>query len=149
MSADQNDGLGEVAGAGASGGETRGAGAGGGDGLSAAQRATLRRILSEFADGIERVDLFGSRATGGHRPNSDLDLALHGALSEAEVDRLWTLLHESNLPFSVDVKSYAQTRYAPLRAHMDQVRKTLFTHEDLAREQTANAGGRKVAREGE
>ena len=100
-------------------------------GLSHRQTETLRRILARHADNIERVDIFGSRAKGTHRPNSDLDLVIHGSLTESQIDRLWTLFQESNLPFSVDVKSYHLTRYAPLKAHMDTVRKTLFTHEEL------------------
>ena len=100
-------------------------------GLSHRQTETLRRILARHADNIERVDIFGSRAQGTHRPKSDLDLVIHGSLIESQIDRLWTLFQESNLPFSVDVKSYHLTRYAPLKAHMDTVRKTLFTHEEL------------------
>lgn len=107
------------------------------DGLNTAQRATVRRILSAFADQIERVDIFGSRAKGTQRPNSDVDLVLHGAVDEAAVDRLWTLFQESNLPFSVDIKSYEQTQYAPLRTHMDEVCITLFTHEELMQEKAA------------
>ncbi len=106
-------------------------------GLSAQQIETLRRILAPYAERIERVDLFGSRAKGSQRLNSDLDLVVHGTLSEADIDRLWTLFQESNLPFSVDVKSYAHTRYAPLKAHMNSVGKTLFTHEELVEAQAA------------
>lgn len=101
------------------------------DGLSSLQRETIRQILSTYGNQIMRVDIFGSRAKGTQRPNSDLDLVLHGVLDDAAIDRLWTLFQESNLPFSVDVKNYAQIRYAPLRAHMDNVCKILFTHEDL------------------
>ena len=100
-------------------------------GLTAQQRETVRRIVSVCAERITRVDVFGSRAKGTHRDYSDLDLVLHGSLSEADVDRLWTLFQESNLPFSVDVKCYEHTHYQPLKAHMDAVGITLFTHEDL------------------
>jgi predicted nucleotidyltransferase len=108
----------------------------------------MRRILAEFADEIERVDIFGSRASGAWRPNSDVDLVLHGAVSEATVDRLWTLFQECSLPFSVDVKSYEQTRYAPLRAHMDAVCRTLFTHEELMGEKAAIEAGPRAPGQG-
>lgn len=85
-------------------------------GLSHGQTETLRRILARHADSIERVDIFGSRAQGTHRPNSDLDLVIHGSLTESQIDRIWTLFQESNQPFSVDVKSYPLTRYAPLES---------------------------------
>lgn len=106
-------------------------------GLSAQQIETLRRILAPYAGRIERVDLFGSRARGCQRFNSDLDLVVHGTLSEADIDRLRTLFQESNLPFSVDIKSYTHTRYAPLKEHMDAIGKTLFTHEELIEAQAA------------
>ena len=100
-------------------------------GLSSAQLETLKRILSLFADEIERVDVFGSRAQGTQRHNSDLDLVVHGHLDDARIDRLWTLFQDSNLPFSVDVKNYQQVQYSPLRAHMDEVCSPLFSHDEL------------------
>ena len=100
-------------------------------GLSRLQRCTLQSILALFAHDIERVDVFGSRATGTHRPNSDLDLVLHGPINSTAIDHLWTRFQESNLPFSVDIKNYRDIHYAPLKAHMDRVCKTLFTQQDL------------------
>ena len=100
-------------------------------GLSDRQLAVLKQILALYAEEIASVDLFGSRATGDYRPNSDVDLVLRGGIKEKQIDRLWTLFHESNLPFSVDVKSYELTTYPPLKAHMDKVCKTLFTQHDL------------------
>ncbi|MCY4486423.1 MAG: nucleotidyltransferase domain-containing protein [Deltaproteobacteria bacterium] len=100
-------------------------------GLTAKQLLTIKRILAPYADIITRVDLFGSRATGTCRPDSDIDMVLHGQLDERTIDRLWTLFHESNLPVAVDVKSYDLTTYRPLRDHMDEVRQPLFTQLDL------------------
>ena len=99
-------------------------------GLSSRQLATVRRILQPWAHRITAVDVFGSRATGAWRPNSDLDLLLHGDLDDREIDRLWTLFHESNLPFAVDVTSYDLTTHEPLREHMDRVRRSLFESRD-------------------
>ena len=95
-------------------------------GLSRKQLATVSQILAPWADRITAVEVFGSRATGAYRPNSDLDLLLHGTLEQRTIDRLWTLFHESNLPFAVDVKSYDLITYEPLRNHMDRVRRPLF-----------------------
>ena len=100
-------------------------------GLSDRQLAVLKQILALYAEDIASVELFGSRATGDYRPNSDVDLVLRGGIKEKQIDRLWTLFHESNLPISVDVKSYELTTYPPLKAHMDKVCKTLFTQQDL------------------
>ena len=95
-------------------------------GLSSRHLAPLPRILEPWANRITAVEVFGSRATGAWRPNSDLDLLLHGDLDQRAIDRLWTLFHESNLPFAVDVTSYDLTSHEPLREHMDRVRRPLF-----------------------
>ncbi|PCJ55920.1 MAG: nucleotidyltransferase [Candidatus Hydrogenedentota bacterium] len=100
-------------------------------GLTSHNLEVIGGILGTLAPKITQVDLFGSRSTGNYRPNSDVDILLHGNLNQEEIDRLWTLFHESNLPLSVDITSYELTHYAPLKAHMDRVRKTLFTQQEL------------------
>ncbi len=100
-------------------------------GLSNRHLTILKQILSPYAEEITSVELFGSRATGGYRPNSDVDLVLRGVLEEKHIDRLWTMFHESSLPFSVDVKSYELTTYPPLKAHMDKICKPLFSRQEL------------------
>ena len=100
-------------------------------GLSDRQLMVLKQIFSLYAEEIASVGLFGSRATGDYRPNSDVDLVLRGSIKEKQIDRLWTMFHESSLPFSVDVKSYEMTTYPPLKAHIDKVCKTLFTQQEL------------------
>lgn len=100
-------------------------------GLTTRQMALIRQILAPYADRIERVDLFGSRAKGTQRPNSDVDLVLHGTLSAKDVDRIQALFRESSLPYSVDVKDYARIAYPPLREHIDRMARRLFTHEQL------------------
>ena len=100
-------------------------------GLSTRHLETIKRILAPYSCHINRVALFGSRATGNYRGNSDIDLVLYGDLEEEWVDRLWTTFNESNLPFSVDVKGYELIKYRPLREHIDQVGKLLFTRGEL------------------
>ena len=100
-------------------------------GLSEAALETIRAILANFGDEITQVDLFGSRATGSKRENSDIDLVVHRDVREATIDRLWTLFNESNLPFSVDVAGYESTTYPPIREHIDAVSQCLFTAEEI------------------
>lgn len=100
-------------------------------GLSERQLRTIKAILSQYADEITRADLFGSRAMGNYRANSDIDLVLRGNIREESVDRLWTLFQESSLPVSVDVRSYELTTYPPLRTHIDKVCRPLFTQREL------------------
>ena len=100
-------------------------------GLTDRHIETMRAILATYADHILQVNLFGSRATGNYRPNSDIDLVLHGDVPEEYIDRLWTLFSESNLPVSVDVKGYDHISYPPFKRHIETVQKCLFTQEDL------------------
>lgn len=92
---------------------------------------TIRGVLANFADEITRVDLFGSRATGNHRGNSDVDLAVHGDVKDTTIDRLSTLFNESSLPFSVDVASYNSLTSRPLKSHIDAVGQCLFTAQEI------------------
>ncbi len=101
-------------------------------GLTPAQRQIVIDILKTQVDRIERVAVFGSRAKGSHRANSDLDLVLYGTATDADCDRLGTLFQDSALPISVDVKSYACVTYPPLRAHMDAAARVWLDREDMA-----------------
>lgn len=99
--------------------------------LSDWDRDWLRTILADFGDRIDEIALFGSRATGTARANSDIDLVIYGRLDEADVDRLWTLFDDSPISVSVDVIAYDRELYPPLRRHIDRTRQVLFTNEQL------------------
>lgn len=111
-------------------------------GLSPPQLAEIARILAPFAEWIDSVALFGSRATGAFRANSDIDLVIHGPLSEAALDRLWTLFDASTLPLKVDVLAYDRIAAPALKAHIDAVGQPLFTREDLQASVVAGQQGR-------
>lgn len=100
-------------------------------GLSSDQLNIIRGVLSPYALVITQVGLFGSRALGTARPNSDIDLVLYGPLTEAMEDRIWTLFDESSLALKVDVSAYDLLSYPPLRLHIDEVMQPLFEQADL------------------
>lgn len=91
----------------------------------------LRQVFAPFAARIDRVCLFGSRATGTARENSDIDLVVYGALDEADLDRIWTMLDESSLPLRADVVGYDNIAHQPLREHIDRAAALLFSADDL------------------
>lgn len=99
--------------------------------LSDTARDEIRRVLKPFADRIASVAVFGSRANGRARHNSDIDLVIHGDITQDRVDRLWTLFEESDLPVTVDVLAYSPNLYPPLKQHIDSCSVTLFTHDEL------------------
>ena len=72
-------------------------------GLSAAILDDLRRGFSAYPE-IERVLIFSSRAKGGFRDGSDIDLAVFApAMSAERFTRLWNELDALPLLFKLDV----------------------------------------------
>lgn len=94
-------------------------------------REHLRRILALFAPYISSAAIFGSRATGRARPNSDIDLVLYGDLTQEHVDRLYTLFEESDLAVTVDVIAYTPVLSPVLRHHIDRFAQPVFSRDDL------------------
>jgi len=101
-------------------------------GLSPHHLAIIAEVLAPFADRITEAALFGSRATGRARPNSDIDLVLFGDIDQPTLDRIWTRFDESPLPFTVDVQADRLIAYPPLKAHIASVKRPLFVQRDLS-----------------
>lgn len=99
--------------------------------LSPSERKTLTKVLAPFADRIERVGVFGSRATGRARPNSDIDLVVYGNVDPELEARLWTLFEDSDLAVEVDIAAYSLIRHEGLKRHIDATVKTVFDVEEL------------------
>lgn len=72
-------------------------------------RAILRAILRAHLPAGTRVHVFGSRAHGGARRYSDLDLALSGdrPIDPGTIAALAEALSESDLPYRVDLVDLA------------------------------------------
>lgn len=100
-------------------------------GLNERQIEMIRSVLCAAADKIDSVGLFGSRATGKYRDNSDIDLVLYGPLAQDDIDRLWTLFDSSDLPIKVDVVGYDLIQHPPLKEHIDDCMKPLFARREL------------------
>lgn len=100
-------------------------------GLTDRQLNSLRRSLAPWADVIDRVAVFGSRATGRWRPASDIDLVIFGTPTDLQRLRMAGALDDSDLPVTVDIVVYDQITSAELKAHIDRVALSLFTREEL------------------
>ena len=69
--------------------------------------AIVKRALAEKT---YRAYLFGSRATGSHNLNSDVDIAILAKETvDLEPSLARELLAESNIPFTVDLVNMSQT----------------------------------------
>ncbi|MGD0526494.1 MAG: nucleotidyltransferase domain-containing protein [Polyangiaceae bacterium] len=91
-------------------------------GLSPGELASLRSVFARHPE-IEEVFLFGSRAMGNHRPESDIDLAVRGIDDERAVE---ALADELPLPFLFDVKSLGGIQNPALLEHVRRVGRSIY-----------------------
>ncbi len=89
----------------------------------------LQLICGVFARhaAIDEVRIFGSRAKGSHRPESDIDLALFGRIDPKVVAAVAGELDELSLPYRFDVQAYGRIVNSALREHIDRVGQVLFS----------------------
>jgi predicted nucleotidyltransferase len=88
-------------------------------GLDARSEALVVAVLQRHPE-IREARLFGSRAMGRHRDQSDIDLALIGPVDQRLLGCVLTELDELPLPWQFDVKAYDDLRDAALRNHIDR-----------------------------
>ena len=95
-------------------------------GLDARTLGGIREVFEKHPE-IEKVKVFGSRALGTHRPNSDVDVALWGqSLDGAIVDRVRSDLDAISTPYRFDVVGYSLTEHPALREHIDRCGKVIY-----------------------
>jgi len=94
-------------------------------GLSTQAIALLQKVLQAHPE-VERAKIFGSRAIGNFRPNSDIDLALWGVIDEGLLAKLYAELDELPLPYQFDVTSYITITHPALREHIDKFGKDIY-----------------------
>lgn len=82
-------------------------------GLTDRQYQVLEGII-ERARVRGRARVFGSRAKGKHRPNSDIDLAVFDAKSR-ELANLRSYFYDSSLPFRIDVVDFDNVKKQNLK----------------------------------
>ena len=70
------------------------------------------------ACGVQRAVVFGSRAKGNWRNNSDIDIAVFG---DVHLPELSARLDELPTPYKFDVVGYESINHQPLREHIDRV----------------------------
>ena len=101
-------------------------------GLGPEAMSIIGSILSLYSDKIEVIGLFGSRAQGTYRDNSDIDIVVYGTLTRSDIDHINTLFDESLLPVKVDIIAYHLIDYPPLKAHIDATMTVLVTPCEIA-----------------
>lgn len=99
--------------------------------LTDLQHEILLETLARFADRIDRVDLYGSRARGDHLPGSDVDLILAGDIDLETLLSIAVALEESWLSINADVQRYSDRLEPGFAANVAKDAVPLFTREDL------------------
>jgi predicted nucleotidyltransferase len=90
-------------------------------GLPPATLEAIRRILAEVP-AVKKAVIYGSRAKGTYRPGSDIDLTLFGdGLDLDTLGQIATRLHESPIPYQVDLSIFELIDPAGLREHIQRV----------------------------
>jgi len=88
------------------------------------EKKTIEKINSVFSkyNQIESVKLYGSRAEGTFKPQSDIDLTLMGEnLDTTFLFKIENELDDLLLPYSIDVSILAQIENQELVEHIKRV----------------------------
>ena len=89
-------------------------------GLNERDIDTLFTILSQYT-AVTKVNIFGSRAKGTHKPSSDIDLAImNEGITDQMVLHLNAAFGESTLPYKVDLVNYPTLTHADLKEHIER-----------------------------
>jgi predicted nucleotidyltransferase len=86
----------------------------------------LMRGFFEKHPSIGEVRIFGSRAKGNFRSESDVDLAIFGDVDSVLASLVASELDELPLPYQFDVQAYPSIKHTPLREHIDRVGRPFF-----------------------
>jgi predicted nucleotidyltransferase len=89
-------------------------------GLTGAEIGLLTAVLRKYPQ-IQQAVLFGSRAKGAARANSDIDLALYGDISAFTAESVALDMDELPLPYLFDVKAVAALNNPALIDHIERV----------------------------
>jgi predicted nucleotidyltransferase len=91
-------------------------------GLTNQQINQIRAVLE--TSGASNCAIFGSRAKGTHKPNSDIDIVVFD--ENIDIPRLMAELDELPLPYQFDVVSYSALTNAAIKSYIDRIAIPLY-----------------------
>jgi predicted nucleotidyltransferase len=88
----------------------------------------IKKLVSVFSEypNIESVLVYGSRALGTHKPNSDIDMTITGSISLTELFKIETQLDDLLLPYKIDLSIFHEIDNAELIDHIHRVGKKIY-----------------------
>lgn len=91
--------------------------------------ARIHEVLAAHEE-VTQAILYGSRAKGNDRPNSDIDLTLLGdRLNLSVLFEIENALDDLLLPYKIDLSLYSHIKNSALLEHIAQVGKVLYTRD--------------------
>ena len=90
-------------------------------GLSSEHINRIKAIFTSQTE-IEEVVLYGSRAKGNYKPNSDIDLTIKGnAITTSILNKISIQLDDLLLPYTFDISLYSQIKSDDILEHINRV----------------------------
>lgn len=90
-------------------------------GLSKDILAMLQSIFKNYPK-ITKVKIYGSRAKGTYNSRSDIDLVVYGeTIDRFLISDILLSFDESDIPYMIDLQSYADIKNRELIEHIDRV----------------------------
>lgn len=95
-------------------------------GLSTNYIAKINSVFNQYSD-IDEVLLFGSRAKGNYRDNSDIDLVIKGKnINLSTLQEIENKLEALYIPNTIDLLVYDNIHNADLLNHIDRIGKPFY-----------------------
>ncbi len=95
-------------------------------GLSSKAIARIRQVFAE-TPAVEKVVIYGSRAKGDYRPESDIDLTIIGpAVTWHDLQTIERKIDDLLLPYKVDLSLYDHIDNENLIDHIERVGKVFY-----------------------
>lgn len=100
-------------------------------GLTERQLQQLCELFGHYPQ-LERVILYGSRAKGNFRPNSDVDITLMGKeLTKTDLNNLDNEIDDLLLPYFFDISLFHKISNPDLTNHIERVGKVIYEREKM------------------
>lgn len=95
-------------------------------GLSSDKIIKINSVFNQYSD-INEVLIFGSRAKGNYRDNSDIDLVIKGkGINLSTLQEIENKLEELFIPNSIDLIIYNNIENADLINHINRIGKQFY-----------------------
>jgi predicted nucleotidyltransferase len=88
----------------------------------------IKSVFCEYPE-IDKVILYGSRAKGNYRKNSDIDLSIVGAVNLDKILSIETKLDDLFLPYEFDLSIFNKIKNIALKEHINRVGLTFYEKE--------------------